>query len=311
MTGLSMTMTEHLLSTSDLSTDQVSHIFEKARFYQNHFESGGEQLAVLKGKLMATLFFEPSTRTRLSFESAMKRLGGEILSMQGQNSSSQKGESLEDMGRIFSTYADLIVMRHPEAHSVSRFSSTANVPVINAGDGPNQHPTQALLDLYTISQLTGRLDGLNIGFVGDLKYGRTVHSLLSLLKPYNNTIHLISHPELALPDSHKTDILNGSSTIKDTPSLSESIPGLDILYVTRVQTERFESPELIENLKTNYRITTSTLENAKSDLKILHPLPKITEIEPEVDKDPRAKYFEQAQNGVYVRMAILSMLLKT
>ncbi|RAP34278.1 aspartate carbamoyltransferase [Candidatus Marinamargulisbacteria bacterium SCGC AG-439-L15] len=299
----------HLLSTKSLTKDTVASILKQAQLYQDHFESGGAAKDDLKGKILATLFFEPSTRTRLSFESAMLRLGGAITSMEGIHSSVKKGESLIDMGRILSGYADIVAMRHPTPHAVTEFATKASVPVINAGDGANEHPTQALLDLYTIQREKGTLEGLKIGFLGDLKYGRTVHSLVALLEGYKNELHFISDPSLQIPDDKRQAITASGVSCVDHEHVSECIGELDVLYATRLQEERFEDRALYERLSETYRITPETIASAKEELCLLHPLPKINEIDPAVDKDPRAKYFDQAQNGLYVRMAILAELL--
>ena len=265
---------------------------------------------MLQGKTLTTAFFEPSTRTRLSFEAAMLRLGGQVSSIQyGRSSSSEKGESLQDMGRILSGYADIVAMRHPQSGSVAAFASTANVPVINAGDGANQHPTQALLDLYTIFLEKRTLDRLSIGFIGDLKYSRTVHSLISLLQYYQVTFHFISHPLLALPESIKRSLAEGGQSFQECRELGKALPELDVLYVTRVQKERFADTLEYEQANRDYQLNRAALQRSKADLILLHPLPRLQEIHPELDSDPRAKYFRQAQNGVYVRMALLALLL--
>jgi aspartate carbamoyltransferase catalytic subunit len=240
----------------------------------------------------------------------MLRLGGQVSSIQyGRSSSSEKGESLQDMGRILSGYADIVAMRHPENGSVAAFASTANVPVINAGDGANQHPTQALLDLYTIFLEKGTVDGLTIGFIGDLKYSRTVHSLISLLQHYRVTLHLISHPLLALPEAIKGRLTDGRQSFHEWGELAKALPELDVLYATRVQKERFAEPLEYEQSNRDYQLNRETLHGSKPDLILLHPLPRLQEIHQELDSDPRTKYFHQAQNGVYVRMALLALLL--
>jgi aspartate carbamoyltransferase catalytic subunit len=296
----------HVLSAEDFSSAEISLVLDTARVFENDAKGGREFETLLQGKTLTTAFFEPSTRTRLSFESAMLRLGGQVSSIQyGRSSSSEKGESLEDMGRVLSGYADIVAMRHPVEGSVAAFASTANVPVINAGDGANQHPTQALLDLYTIFIEKDTLDGLTIGFIGDLKYGRTVHSLISLLQHYRVKFHFISHPLLALPESIKGSLADGGHSFQESGELGKALPQIDVLYVTRVQKERFADPQEYEQSNRNYQLNRDTLQRSKPDLILLHPLPRLQEIHTELDTDPRAKYFRQAQNGVYVRMALL------
>jgi len=300
----------HLLSAADLSSAEISLVLNAARVFELDANGNREFRALLQGKTLTTAFFEPSTRTRLSFEAAMLRLGGQVSSIQyGRSSSSEKGESLQDMGRILSGYADVVAVRHPDNGSVAAFASTANVPVINAGDGANQHPTQALLDLYTIFLERRSLDGLTIGFIGDLKYSRTVHSLLSLLQHYNVTFRFISHPLLALPDYIKGSLVQGGQSFQESSELGTALAELDVLYVTRVQKERFADASEYQQANRNYQLNRGALRHSKPDLILLHPLPRLQEIDPELDSDPRAKYFRQAQNGVYVRMALLALLL--
>ena len=300
----------HILSADDFSSAEISLVLAAARVFEQDSNGGRELRTLLQGKALTTAFFEPSTRTRLSFEAAMLRLGGQVSSIQyGRSSSSEKGESLQDMGRILSGYTDIVAVRHPGNGSVAAFASTANVPVINAGDGANQHPTQALLDLYTIFSEKRRLDGLTIGFLGDLKYSRTVHSLISLLQHYRVTFRFISHPLLALPDSIKASLAEGGQAFRESGALGNALAELDVLYVTRVQKERFADPLVYEQANRGYRLNRDTLQHSKPNLILLHPLPRLQEIHPELDSDPRAKYFRQAQNGVYVRMALLALLL--
>jgi aspartate carbamoyltransferase catalytic subunit len=281
-----------------------------ARVFENDANGSQEFKTLLQGKTLTTAFFEPSTRTRLSFESAMLRLGGQVSSIQyGGSSSSEKGESLQDMGRVLSGYADIVAMRHPVNGSVATFAGSARVPVINAGDGSNQHPTQALLDLYTILVEKGRLDGLTIGFIGDLKYGRTVHSLISLLQHYQVKCCFISHPLLALPESIKRSLTDGGHSFQEYEEIGEALPQVDVLYVTRVQKERCADAREYEQSNRNYQLNRDALRRSKPDLILLHPLPRLQEIHTELDSDPRAKYFRQAENGVYVRMALLALLL--
>ena len=264
------------------------------------------------GRILATLFYEPSTRTRLSFESAMLRLGGKTLGFAGaQLSSASKGETVEDTARVVSNYADVIAMRHPKEGAPLRASLSARVPVINAGDGGHAHPSQTMIDLMTIRQRKGHLDHLTIGFCGDLKFGRTVHSLLKTMARCKNVrFVLISPEELRVPDYIINDVLEANGIpYKETRSLEESMPELDILYMTRVQKERFFNEEDYIRLKNSYVLTREKMAQAKPTMAVLHPLPRVNEIALDVDDDPRAAYFEQVQNGVYVRMALIMTLL--
>lgn len=267
---------------------------------------------VCKGKKLATLFFEPSTRTRLSFESAMLELGGKVISVAGSNSSSvMKGESMADTAKVVSCYADIIAMRHPKEGSALVAAYNASVPLINAGDGGHCHPTQTLADLLTIYREKGRFNNLKVGFCGDLKYGRTVHSLIGALSRYDNVeFVLISPDELKLPDYIKQDVIckNGLK-YSEVSSLEESISSLDILYMTRIQGERFEDKEEYERLKDCYILTEDKMQLAKDDCCVLHPLPRVNEISVQVDCDPRACYFKQVLNGKHMRMALILKLL--
>lgn len=261
-----------------------------------------------RGKKLATLFFEPSTRTRLSFEAAMYELGGNVLSVPGSSvSSAAKGESVADTARVVSCYADLIVMRHPRDGAATVAADNATVPVINAGDGGHFHPTQTLADLLTIYRRKGGFDGLTVGFCGDLKYGRTVHSLIAALSRYRGIrCVLISPEELRLPDYARA----GGLEYTETVSLEAALPSLDVLYMTRIQRERFTDPDEYERLKDSYVLTPEKLAAAKPDTCVLHPLPRVNEISVRVDKDPRACYFEQVLNGKYMRMALILKLLR-
>ena len=264
------------------------------------------------GRILATLFYEPSTRTRLSFESAMLRLGGKTLGFAGaQLSSASKGETVADTARVVSNYADVIAMRHPKEGAPLRASRYSKVPVINAGDGGHQHPTQTMTDLMTIRTRMGRLDNLTIGLCGDLKFGRTVHSLIKTMARCKNIrFVLISPEELRVPDYIVKDVLEANGIpYKETRSLEESMPELDILYMTRVQKERFFNEEDYIRLKNSYVLTREKMAQAKPTMAVLHPLPRVNEIALDVDDDPRAAYFEQVQNGVYVRMALIMTLL--
>lgn len=301
----------HLLDSDQIAQSDIELLISLAEQYRKDGFEVSKIKSGVAGKILATLFFESSTRTRMSFESAMLRLGGQVITLEnGSSSSTKKGETLCDTGRIVSNYSDIIVSRHSEIGSIKELATYATVPVINAGDGANQHPTQSLVDIYTIYCEKKKMDNLNIGIVGDLKYSRTVHSLLSLMKYYpNNRFTLISHPNLAL-DPVKKDLLKKHGfDIKETSDLKAIIPDLDVLYVTRVQQERFDNKEEFEKTKNYYCITKETLKDAKKDLTILHPLPRITEIDTSVDDLPQAKYFEQANYAVYIRMALLSLML--
>ncbi len=264
-----------------------------------------------RGKILATLFFEPSTRTRLSFESAMFALGGNVLGFsEAKASSAAKGESVADTARTVSCYADIIAMRHPKEGAPFVAAMNASVPVVNAGDGGHNHPTQTLADLFTIRHEKGRLHDLTVGVCGDLKFGRTVHSLIAALSRYKNIrIVAISPKELRLPDYVLRELPEGV-TVTETASLEEVMPSLDILYMTRVQRERFFSEEEYLRLKDSYILTPDKLENAKADLSILHPLPRVNEIDVRIDADPRACYFKQVLYGKYMRMALIMKLLE-
>lgn len=266
-----------------------------------------------KYKKLATLFYEPSTRTRLSFEAAMLELGGSVLGFSSANSSSaSKGESVADTAKIVSCYADIIAMRHPLEGAPFVAAKNASIPVINAGDGGHNHPTQTLADLLTISREMGRLDDLTIGLCGDLKYGRTVHSLIEAMSRYTGLrFVLISPKELALPDYIKTDVLEQKHIpYEEISSLEEAMPQLDVLYMTRIQQERFDDPAEYERLKNSYVLDTAKMALAKEKMCVLHPLPRVNEISVAVDNDPRAAYFRQALNGKYMRMALILKLLK-
>ncbi|MDD3665018.1 MAG: aspartate carbamoyltransferase [Bacteroidales bacterium] len=294
-----------LVSINDFTKAEQLQILDRAE----EFEKNPNQ-RILQGKVVASLFFEPSTRTRLSFESAVNRLGGRVIGFSDANSSStSKGESLKDTILTVSNYSDLIVMRHPIEGSARWASEVASVPIINAGDGANQHPTQCLLDLYTIRQTQGTLDNLNIAFVGDLKYGRTVHSLVMALTQFNTTFHLISPTELKLPSSVKMYIKDANLEYHQYTEITDAIPKIDILYMTRIQRERFSDPMEYERVKNSYILKNSMLEKSRQNLKILHPLPRVNEINEDVDPNPKAYYFQQALNGVFVRQALIAKIL--
>ena len=297
---------KNLISITDFSKEEYLKIMELSQ----KFEANPSQ-TLLKGKVIATLFFEPSTRTRLSFETAINRLGGKIIGFSDSNSSSvSKGESLHDTIKMVSNYADMIIMRHPLEGSARYAAEVSDVPVINAGDGANQHPSQTLLDMYSIMKTQGRLDNINLFLVGDLKYGRTVHSLLMAMSQFNNPIfNFVAPPELAMPDEYKIYLSNKGIRYFEHLEFNEIINQADIIYMTRVQKERFIDPVEYEKVKNVYILRNEMLANTKPNVRILHPLPRINEIHPNVDNNPKAYYFTQARNGVFTRMAIISHLL--
>lgn len=299
----------HLMSPLDLSVEELAKVLDLA----NDIEKNPEKYAhKCDGKILATLFYEPSTRTRLSFESAMMRLGGKVLGFSSANSSSAaKGESVADTVRTVSCYADICAMRHPKEGAPLVASMSSEIPVINAGDGGHQHPTQTLTDLLTIRSLKGRLDNITIGLCGDLKFGRTVHSLIEALVRYEGVkFVLISPEELRIPDYIREDVLKASGhEFVEVERLEETMPSLDLLYMTRVQRERFFNEEDYVRMKDFYILDKAKMALAREDMLVLHPLPRVNEISVEVDADPRAAYFKQVQYGVYVRMALILSLL--
>ena len=265
---------------------------------------------LLEGKLVATLFFEPSTRTRLSFETAVNRLGGRVIGFSdAATSSSSKGESLKDTIKMVSNYVDLIIMRHPVEGAARYASEVAGVPVINAGDGANQHPTQTMLDLYSIKKTQGKLTDLTISMVGDLKYGRTVHSLLMAMRYFNPRYNFVSPPELRIPEQYRAFCKENGIEYHEYEDMNRILNESDILYMTRVQQERFTDPVEYEKVRNTYSLHNAMLEGTKDNLRILHPLPRITEIAEDVDSNPKAYYFEQAKNGVYARQAVICSIL--
>ena len=300
----------NLIDIKDFSKEEINELIEVAN---DIIDNKDKYSKLCDGKILATLFFEPSTRTRLSFESAMLRLGGKVLGFsESSSSSTSKGETLADTIRVVSGYADIIAMRHPKEGAPTVAANNSIVPVINAGDGGHNHPTQTLTDLLTISREKKRLDNLTIGLCGDLKFGRTIHSLISAMSRYENIkFILISPNELKIPDYIKTEVLEKNNIeYIETDSLEEYMSDLDILYMTRVQKERFFNEADYMRLKDYYILDNNKLKKAKKDLSILHPLPRVNEISTEVDEDKRAKYFEQAYNGVYIRMALILSLLE-
>lgn len=299
----------HLIDPLDLTVEEIEGLLDVA----NQIEANPQRYAhACEGKKLATLFYEPSTRTRLSFEAAMLNLGGKVLGFSSADSSSAaKGESIADTIRVVSCYADICAMRHPKEGAPLVASRFSRIPVINAGDGGHQHPTQTLTDLLTIRSLKGRLSGLTIGLCGDLKFGRTVHSLIKSLARYQGIrFVLISPNELKVPDYIREEVLRSRNIpFEEVESLESVMPQLDILYMTRVQRERFFNEEDYVRLKDSYILDMEKMANAKPDMAILHPLPRVNEIAVEVDNDPRAAYFKQVQYGVYVRMALILKLL--
>lgn len=298
-----------IIDIVDLSTDDIKELINTAN---DIIANPTKYAEVCHGKKLATLFFEPSTRTRLSFEAAMYELGGNVLSVSSSASSSaSKGESVADTAKTVSCYADIIAMRHPKEGAPYVAAANASIPLVNAGDGGHNHPTQTLADLLTIYREKGGFDNLTIGLCGDLKFGRTVHSLMNAMSRYKNTkFILISPEELRVPGYVKAMLDKKGIPFEETTDLTGVMPNLDVLYMTRVQRERFFNEEDYLRLKDSYILEPSKLENAKKDLAILHPLPRVNEISVAVDSDPRACYFKQVLNGKYMRMALIMMLLK-
>ncbi len=294
-----------LVSITDYTREEIIHILDLAE----EFEKDQRQ-QILNKHVIASLFFEPSTRTRLSFESAVQYLGGSIIGFASADTSSvKKGESLKDTILTVSNYSDLIIMRNPSDGSARYASEVSPVPIINAGDGANQHPTQCLLDLYSIRKTQKSLDNIDIVMVGDLKYGRTVHSLVQALSLFGATFHFVSPESLKMPSAVKTWIKKANLEYHQYTDLSEAIPKADILYMTRVQGERFPDPLEYEKVKNAYILENSMLDNSKETMKVLHPLPRVNEINEDVDDNPKAYYFQQAKNGVYVRQALIAAIL--
>lgn len=296
-----------LISINDYTKEEILKIVELSSFFEKKHK---ENLDYLKGKVIATLFFEPSTRTRLSFETAINRLGGRVIGFSDSRSTSAaKGESLKDTITMVSRYADLIIMRHPLEGSAKYASEVSSVPVINAGDGANQHPSQTLLDLYSIAKTQGKLDDLNLCMVGDLKYGRTIHSLLMAMSHFNPNFSFVAPDELKMPSEYKEFCRKKGIAYTECTEMEASIPESDILYMTRVQQERFSDPMEYQKVKNVYTLNRQMLEGSKPNLKVLHPLPRVSEISVDVDDSDQAYYFQQAENGVYARMAIIASAL--
>ncbi len=297
---------ESLVSINDFSKEEIMELLEKARSFEEN-----PNRKVLEGKVVATLFFEPSTRTRLSFETAVNRLGGRIIGFSdAATSSSSKGESLKDTIMMVSNYVDLIIMRHHLEGAARYASEVSSVPIINAGDGANQHPTQTMLDLYSIYKTQGTLENLNITMVGDLKYGRTVHSLLQAMSHFNPTFHFVAPDELKMPQEYKIFCEEHNIPYYEHSDFSEEVINqADILYMTRVQRERFTDLMEYERVKDIYILHNSMLANSKPNLRVLHPLPRVNEIAYDVDSNPKAYYFQQAKNGLFARQAIICKVL--
>ena len=299
-----------LIDITDFSVEELDQLLRTACDISEHPEKYAD---ACRGKKLATIFFEPSTRTRLSFEAAMMELGGNVIGFsEAGSSSAAKGESVADTAKMISCYADIMAIRHPKEGAPYVAARSASIPVINAGDGGHCHPTQTLADLLTIYRELGRLESLTVGFCGDLKYGRTVHSLLSALSRYRNIkIVLISPEELRLPKYVKYEVLDklGMEYV-ETTSLEEAMPRLDVLYMTRIQRERFDSYDEYDRLKDSYILTAEKMNAAKENMRVLHPLPRVNEISVKIDDDPRAAYFRQALNGKYMRMALILKLLE-
>ena len=301
----------HLISASQFTPASLAELFTSADRMQAD-DKARRLFPVLQGRILATLFYEPSTRTRLSFEAAMQKLGGSVLSVENarDSSSAVKGESIADTIRVVSGYADAIVIRHYQEGTAAAAAASSPVPVINAGDGVGEHPTQALADGYTIHRELGRLDHLRVVLVGDLLYGRTIHSLLPLLAMYpGQEVVLVSPPSLRLPERYVRSLTAKGVVLREAEGLDEAVEGADVTYVTRVQGERFSSAAEYESVKDAYVLTGATAQRLKTGSVIMHALPRLNEIAPEVDADPRAAYFRQARNGLYVRMALLAAML--
>ena len=297
------------ISLYDFSVEELRYILDKASWLESELPKR-DLSKILEGKVLASLFFEPSTRTRLSFEAAMIKLGGGTISLAGPEASSvAKGETLLDTIRTVENYSDIIVLRHPAMGAARAAAEVARVPIINAGDGSGEHPTQTLLDLYTILREKKTLSGLNVALLGDLKYGRTVHSLGLALARFGNNIYLISPKSLEMPVEVVEDIKSEGVEVVEVTNINDVIGELDVLYVTRIQKERFPDPKEYLKVKGSYRITTELLEKGKKDLIVMHPLPRVDEIDPSVDKLPQAVYFKQVKYGLIVRMALLGLIL--
>lgn len=296
---------KNIISITDLTKTEILHVLKIAKQLKEK-----PQTNLLKGKVMASCFFEPSTRTRLSFEAAIKQLGGSVIGFADSNvTSSKKGETLYDSMKIIGQYADIIAMRHPHEGSARLASEATDKPILNGGDGANQHPTQTLLDLFTIQECQKKLDNLKIALVGDLKYGRTTHSLAQALAHFGAKLYFVAPEILQMPDYICEELKEKNIEFTQCETIKEVVDEVDILYITRIQAERFSDPTDYERVKNTFILTAKNLENAKSNMNILHPLPRVNEIETSVDKTKHAYYFEQAKNGLYVRQALLALIL--
>lgn len=304
-----MLSSRSIVSVDDISNEDMTELFDLSSRMQDAIQNG-RSLTNLNGKVMATLFFEPSTRTRLSFESAMNRLGGSVITLaDSKSSSASKGETLSDSIKVVSSYSDIIVIRHPMEGAARLAAKFSSVPVLNGGDGSGQHPTQTLLDLYTIHKEFSKLDGLNIALLGDLKYGRTVHSLLLALSRFDVKVNLVSPSILKVPE-HIISRVREKIDIHETESIGDVLKEADVVYVTRIQKERFADLNEYRSVIGSYSIDSKLTEQMKGSSIIMHPLPRVDEISPEVDQDRRARYFQQAANGIPVRMALISKILE-
>jgi aspartate carbamoyltransferase catalytic subunit len=296
-----------IISIKDFTRDEISHIFKISKSMEPAAQKSSD---ILRGKILATLFFEASTRTRLSFESSMHKLGGSTIGFaEAEIASVKKGENLADTVRTVENYADVIALRHPLEGAARLAAEFAKVPIINAGSGAEEHPTQALLDLYTMNKEKGKIDGLKIAMVGDLRYGRTVHSLAYALSLYDVELYLVSPDTLKMRREVLQAIKERKITVTERSNLDKIVPLVDVLYVTRIQKERFPDPAEYAKVKGSYRIDLESLSEAKKDLAIMHPLPRVDEIAAEVDSTPFARYFQQVRNGIVVRMALLALIL--
>lgn len=299
-----------LITVENFRKDVLHKLFNLAHDLKIFVSTDKDLTHLLKGKVIAEMFFEPSTRTQCSFTAAVQRLGGSVVYMDQQHSSIKKGETLEDSVRMMSAYSDLIVIRHPEPGAAELASKVASVPLVNAGDGTGEHPTQALLDIFTIREEIGTVNGITITMVGDLKHGRTVHSLAKLLKLYRVTIRYVSPSYLKMPADIVESLNKSNISQEEFSSLEDALPDTDVLYMTRIQKERFESVEQYEKAAGMYVLTPQLMRKAKKKMIVMHPLPRVDEISTTLDSDPRAAYFRQAEYGMYVRMALLLMIMK-
>ena len=300
---------EDILHGNQFTKKDIDAILKTASYFEKELKKK-DQVSLLKGKILATLFYEPSTRTRLSFEAAMQRLGGGVVSMGSVESSSvAKGESLSDTVRTVAQYADVIVIRHPKIGSAKEAADAVPIPVLNAGDGAGQHPTQALLDLYTIKKELGSLNRLKISLVGDLKNGRTVHALVEVLSLFGAKLYFVSPDALRMPQEITSQLKNKGMDVIETNDMKQAARESDLLYMTRIQKERFSDPIEYERVKNAYILHNDMLRHSRPNMKVLHPLPRVNEIEMDVDSNPSAYYFRQAQNGVFVRQALLASIL--